>query len=344
MSVNGGAGTSFTAATFLTSLNTALGGTGAASFTNGALSIAASTAGNGVAIADDPTTPSKSANGEGFSQYFGLNNLINSTGPTDYQTGLTTSDPSNFPAGQSLTLCISGANGAPITNVTITTPGGSVQNLIDALNANPGGVGLYGQFSLDSAGALTFAPAKPGSASISVVSDQTQSSSGGASVSQLFGIGAAAGAARTDGYSIRPDILANPSNLALATLNLGAAADNEPVLADGDGSGGILLAAAGGAVVNFSAAGSMAAMATTANNYATLFGGQLGNAAAAAASANTNAQSVQTEANTRLSSITGVNLDQELVDLTTYQQAYSASARLITAAQDMFTTLMNMVQ
>ena len=37
----------------------------------------------------------------------------------------------------------------------------------------------------------------------------------------------------------------------------------------------------------------------------------------------------------------GVNLDQELVNLTTYQQAYSASARLITATQDMFTALMN---
>jgi flagellar hook-associated protein FlgK len=31
------------------------------------------------------------------------------------------------------------------------------------------------------------------------------------------------------------------------------------------------------------------------------------------------------------------------VNLTTYQQAYNASARLVTASQDMFNTLLNMV-
>ena len=82
---------------------------------------------------------------------------------------------------------------------------------------------------------------------------------------------------------------------------------------------------------------------TTIGNYASLFAGQLGNDAAAADTASTNAQAVQTEADTRLQSIEGVNLDQELIDLTTYQQAYSASARLITATKDMFTVLMNMV-
>ena len=343
VSVNGGAATGFTAANFLPALNAALSPAGSASFTNGALSISASGAGNGVAIADDATTPSKSANGEGFSQYFGLNNLIEAGGITNYQTGLAASDPSGFPAGQTLTLAVDGANGAPITDVTVTTPGGSVQNLIDNLNAKPGGVGLYGQFSLDSAGALTFAPARPGSASISVVQDQTQDATGGYSVSQLFGIGTDQRASRTNTFQVRADIEADPSNLALTSLDLGAAASGEPVLAVGDGSGGLKLASAGSTVVNFSAAGAMAAMSTTANQYATLFGGQLGNAAAAATTANTNAQAVQTEADTRRQSVEGVNLDQELVDLTTYQQAYSASARLITASQDMFATLMTMV-
>src|SRR5579863_8538878 len=75
MSVNGGGPTAFTPATFLTSLNTALGAFGSATFTNGALSLQATGAGNGVAIADDVATPSSARNGEGFSQYFGLNNL-----------------------------------------------------------------------------------------------------------------------------------------------------------------------------------------------------------------------------------------------------------------------------
>ena len=48
------------------------------------------------------------------------------------------------------------------------------------------------------------------------------------------------------------------------------------------------------------------------------------------------------EAQTRLSGAEGVNLDSELVSLTTYQQSYNASARLIQAAQDMFNTLLSM--
>jgi flagellar hook-associated protein 1 FlgK len=341
MSVNGGAATGFTAASFLTDLNTALAPAATASFTNGALGIAASTPGDGLAIADDPTTPS-SRGGQGFSQYFGLNNLVTSTGVTNYQTGLKPTDPSGFPAGQTLTFRVADGKGSQITDVTVTTPGGTVQNLINSLNATPGGVGLYGQFSIDGAGALTFTPATPGGSTLTVVADQTQSATGGVSITQLFGLGDAQRASRTNTYSVRADIEANPSNLALASLDLTAPA-GQPALSVGDGTGGLRLAAAGAATVGFGAAGDMSAISTTVNRYAAMFGGQLGNDAAAASTAKSNAQAVQTEADTRRSSVEGVNLDQELVSLTTYQQAYSASARLITASQQMFSTLIGMI-
>ena len=64
--------------------------------------------------------------------------------------------------------------------------------------------------------------------------------------------------------------------------------------------------------------------------------------ATSADSANTNAAAVQTEADARRPSTEGVNMDQELINLTTYQQAYSASARLVTATTAMFTALQNM--
>lgn len=343
MSVNGGAATGFTAATFLASLNTALGAGGSASFTNGALSIKATAAGTGVAISDDATTPSASGNGQGFSQYFGLNNLISSNMITNYQTGLTASDPSGFPPGQTLTLRVSNGLGGQITDITVATPaGGTVQNLIDALNSSSTGIGLYGQFSLDSSGALAYAPNAAGGANISVVKDATQSSVGGQSVSQLFGIGAVQRGARTDSYSVRSDIEANPAKVAFATLNLGAAA-GQPVLALGDGSGALRLAQSGAATMTFAAAGGLATTTTTISQYASKFAGVLGGQASAAAQASTNAQSVKTQADTRRQSVEGVNLDQELVSLTTYQQAYNASARLITASQDMFTALLNMV-
>ena len=72
-------------------------------------------------------------------------------------------------------------------------------------------------------------------------------------------------------------------------------------------------------------------------------GGDLGQKASAADSASTAAQSVQTEATTRLQSVEGVNLDEELVNLTTFQQAYNASARLVQASKDMINTLLDMV-
>ena len=52
---------------------------------------------------------------------------------------------------------------------------------------------------------------------------------------------------------------------------------------------------------------------------------------------------MQSEAETQRQSVEGVNLDQELVNLTTYQQAFSASARLVTATQDMFSALLTML-
>ncbi|RYG12462.1 MAG: flagellar hook-associated protein FlgK, partial [Caulobacteraceae bacterium] len=79
MTVNGVA---TTPANFLADLNTQLGGAATATFVDGKLTIAA-TGTNGVAIADDATTPS-SKGGRGFSHYFGLNDLISTDSPALY--------------------------------------------------------------------------------------------------------------------------------------------------------------------------------------------------------------------------------------------------------------------
>ena len=54
-------------------------------------------------------------------------------------------------------------------------------------------------------------------------------------------------------------------------------------------------------------------------------------------------RAIKTEADSRLSSYEGVNMDEELVNLTKYQQAFNASARMITAASQMYDTLLAMV-
>ena len=245
---------------------------------------------------------------------------------------------------KTIALRISDGSGALIRDVAVAVPAGpTVGNLITALNAPVGGVGGYGQFVLDSQGALTFQPNAPGAATVSVMNDTTSRGAGGPSISQLFGVGAAQRGSRSGTFSIRSDIQQNPNSMALAQLNLSAAV-GQPVLAIGDNAGAIALAKAADTTQSFAAAGSLSALSTTVASYASQFSGVLGRKAAAAADAKTAAAAVQTEANKRRQSVEGVNIDEELVNLTTYQQAYSASARLVQSAKDMYDTLLAMVR
>ncbi len=343
MSVGGVPGsTPFTPASFLGTLNTALGGQATASFTNGALSLTGA-AGRGVAISDDATTPSQKA-GKGFSHFFGLNDLVTSKGFTNYETGLKPTDSHGFTAGQTISLRIADGTGSRIRDVSVAVPaGGTMQDLLDALNSPTGGVGLYGQYSLDADGALSFKASGGNGASISVVQDNTvRGGPGGPSMSQLFGIGAAQRSGRVNTLEVRTDIAANPASLGLAKLDLAQAAAGKPALAVGDGRGAILLSKAGETMAKFDAVGGTAAASMTVSRYASEFAGSIGRKSDAAASREEIAKSVATEANARRTSAEAVNLDQELISMTTYQQAFAASARLVQASKDMYDVLLAM--
>jgi flagellar hook-associated protein 1 FlgK len=340
MSVNGGAGTAFTPANFLTTLNTALGASGSATFTNGALSIAAAGA-NGVAI--DEGTSQKA--GQGFSQFFGLNDIVTSTGFSTYDTGLTATDNNGFTPGGQITLRLSNSAGNPIRDVTVTVPpAGSplMSDLVTALNNNTTGVGLYGSFALDAQGGLTFTGASPQNAQVSVVSDNTQRGAGGPSVSQLFGLGSASRSSRASSFQVNPTLATTPTALPFGKLNLGVAA-GQPAITPGDGSGALALSQATQNATLFKAAGGLGNVQMTLIDYAAQFGGSIGRDAATAQSASDSASAVQTEADAKRQSVEGVNIDEELISLTTYQQAYSANARMIQATKDLFDILSNLV-
>ena len=340
ISVDGGAATGFTNATFQSTLNTAMGG-GSATFANGALSLTAP-AGDGLAIQDTAANPASKA-GKGFSDFFGLNDLISSNTFDDYNTGLKSTDNSGYPAGQTIKFHIADANGVPIQDVTVTTPAGSTMaSLVGALNAQPGGVGLYGAFNLDSRGQLAFTAAAGSGLTLSVAADTTQRTGAGPSLSHLFGIGDAQRNGRAASFSIRSDIAAAPSKLAMAALNL-SATPGTAVLASADTSGADALGQAGTATHTFNAAGGLAATSTGLSDYASTIATAIARKASNATADQTQAAAVSSEANTRRSSTEGVNLDDELVKLTTFQQAYNASARMIQATKDMFDTLLQMV-
>ena len=342
MTVNGAAGPAFTSANFIAQLNTALGGQGTASFNGGVLSLNAS-GGKGVVVADDAINPTSKA-GKGFSHFFGLNDIVHSNGYSPYETGLTTTDPHGFTPGDVISLRLTDVEGGRIRDVNISVPAGAtMQDLMHALNNRNSGVGLYGNFALDSKGQMNFTSYTGAPVTLSVVSDDTERGTGGPSITELFGVGPTERATRGERFSVNTLMDQDPTRLPFAKLNLSAAV-GAIALAVGDGRGALALAKAGDNTTNFSAAGGTGAASTSLLRYGADFGGSIARKAAAATSRKDAADAVNVEVDTQRKSQEGVNLDEELINLTTYQQAFNASARLIQATKDMFDVLTNMTR
>jgi flagellar hook-associated protein 1 FlgK len=341
-SVDGGAATPYSPVSFQADLQGVLGASATVGFAGGALTLSAANPGDGLVLAEDPAAPSNKA-GRTFGQYFGLNDLIRTTGFASYDTGLTLPDQHGFTAGGQVRLRIQDSTGQRLRDVTVTIPvAGTMQDLVDTMNDPATGVGLYGQFGLDAAGALSYGGLNSNGSSISVVSDTSERGPGGVSVTELFGIGPAERSNRASRFAVAAAIHQNPMRLALATLNL-AATPPTAALTVGDGSGAIALAQSGDRPTGFSAAGDFGAVTMSLIRYGAEFGGDVGRKAAAADTTRLAADAVQTEAENRRQAVEGVNLDEELVNMTTYQQAFNASARVIQAAQDLYDTLIGMM-
>ena len=82
----------------------------------------------------------------------------------------------------------------------------------------------------------------------------------------------------------------------------------------------------------------------TLSSYAADFAGEVGGKASAAKTRSETASALAKEADSRRTSAEGVNMDEELVNMTTFQQAYNASARLIQASKDMYDVLIGILQ
>ena len=99
-----------------------------------------------------------------------------------------------------------------------------------------------------------------------------------------------------------------------------------------------------GSAASFTWAGGAGSVSMSRSRYAAEFSGEIGGKATIAKNRATSAQALFTEASARRTSVEGVNMDEELVLMTTYQQAFNASARLIQAASEMYDTLIGMMR
>ncbi|WP_303830155.1 flagellar hook-associated protein FlgK [Asticcacaulis taihuensis] len=347
--MDGVAGT-FSASSFVSDINTGLGGAATLDFTNGKMSLTSGGT-DGVAVVDSPadtatsTVPSNKL-GQGFSQFFGLNDLVTSDVPTNFKTGLTGSSAHGFTAGDTISFAIKSATGATVANVQYAIPAGAttMTDLVTGaggLNDTTTGLGRYGAFALDGNGQLTFTGFGSPANTLGVTSDTTSRNGTGASFTQFFGLADSAGNAANH-LTVATRIENNVANLSLAQVNLNAAT-GVSALAGGDGAGGLAMAAIGTQSTTFNAAGLNAGGTSTLERYGSDLAGQVGNLAATAKTTKESNASLLDEATSRRSSQEGVNLDEELIHLTTYQQAYSAAGRLVQAAKDMYDVLLNMM-
>lgn len=314
---------------------------GQASFTGGVLKITA-VGPRGVTVADPPDTALKSDRaGRGFSHYFGLNDLVRANGPTIYDAGLRADQPHGFAVGGELTLRLNDGAGARFRDVTLTIAAGDVTlgQLRDKLNLT---TGVNGAFSIDPTyGGLRFTSAAQPQVAVEVLRDTTVHTVSSEPLSRVHGVGASRGS-RADQFQVRADITAVSANLSLAQFEYGAAVGDR-ALSRGDGRGAFNVARANEVDIRFERAGEISDTRMTLSNYAAQLGGVIGRRSQQAQERLQGAETIANEAISRRSSVEGVNIDEELVQLTVYQQSYNASARLIAAAKEMFDVLANLI-
>jgi flagellar hook-associated protein 1 FlgK len=338
MSVDGGAATSFTGTVggFTAALNTALGGNGTASFTDGALSISAN-GGNGIVVKDDATTPA-ARGGSGFSQFFGLNDLFRTSQPSILATGLAAGDASGLAAGGQIALSLKGADGSVVKQATVTiTAGMTIGDVVGAMNTAMGGTA---SFTLNSDGSISETASNPANR-LNVTSDTTQRGSTGMSFSELFGIGDQQAASFAAGFSVNSYLTSSPQYLAFAQAQIGSTSvAGDSIVGHGDSSGALALQNVGAATQNFAAAGNFSGRTATLSDYAGSFYQNVALSSQTAATNQTTQDDRLQEAQSRQSQSSGVSMDEELTNMTTYQQAYSASARMLTVVNQLYDTLL----
>lgn len=340
LSVNGGASAPLgtTLGSFTTALNTALGANGTASFAGGQLSIAA-TGSNGILVQDDASTPS-ARGGEGFSQFFGLNDIFQSQVPSILSTGLSATDASGLAVGGKISLSLKGPDGDIAKAVSITTTAGqTIGDVVTALNTALGGAAT---FTLNSDGSISTATsALYAGYSLDVTGDTTQRGTTAMSFTQIFGLGANAQSLQASAFSLTSAVSTNPARIGFASPAITpSSVVGSTIVSAGDNTGAIALQNAITRTQTFDAAGGIAAQAASLSDYAATFYQNISTQSNAVTANQITQDDRRTEAQSRLTANSGVNLDEELMALSSYQQAYAAGARILSVVDQLYRTLL----
>jgi len=339
ISVDGSSTSSFSNSigSFTSALNDALSSEGGtADFTDGVLTVDGGS--NRVVVGDPDSTNASSRSGTSFSQFFGLNDLFTTSVPSISNTGMVSSDALGLTDDGAMKFVVKNADGSVATtaNVAITSTM-TVDDAISAINTSLSG---YATVKLDDSGALKTTMDKNYSDySLQVTDDTTLRGSTGVSVSALFGLGSNTVSMVASGFKVNSAIVSDSSRIAFAQPDLSSTATQ--TVGSGDSNGLLALQALETTQFSFDKVGNLGAQTTSLQNYSAAFYQDIATQSSSATTNKTTQDDRLTEAQSRLTNNSGVNLDEELSNMIIYQKAYSAGARVLSTVTQLYDTLLN---
>ncbi len=299
---------------------------------NGKLVISADSTANGVAIANN-TSSYTIVEGEtrNFSHFFGMNDLIvqedNSSDYNSFASAQQTNSTTALGLAGNLTFTGNFTN-SPVT-VAYTT-GQSLDTIATNITANA---------DLTNAN-ISATVANDGSGRRLIISDSDGNNFRIADSSTLLTqIGMTTDNRALSGrVQVNSNIVSDPSRLAHGTVSTTTG------ISPGDATAAAELAGIFGTSITFGSSGGISGVATTLGEYASQMLGLQ--------ASQTNDARIELEFTTqftetlefRASSISGVNLDEELANLVVLEQSFNAAARIITVTADMLQELIDAVR
>lgn len=292
------------------------------------------TATGGFRVALDDSGTAETTTGRGFSQYFGLNDLfVSAETYAEYRTQRQTNALATARSTGTLTVSFAGMAAAASVNYTPATTLATLATDLTAAIAAQGG-NATAQVVADGDG-VRLVLSDPDGDALHLVE------TGGGSLVRDLGLATSDNAISTS-IAVRADIRANPALLSRARVQTAVPALGSSAVTPGDNRTALALAAKFQENIAFGAAGGLPLSSVTFSN----FGANMVSLNSAQAQLNGNAlafrEVMQTELANKVASISGVNVDEELANLTMFQNAYAASARVISVTAEMLETLVNL--
>jgi flagellar hook-associated protein 1 FlgK len=232
----------------------------------------------------------------------------------------------------------------------------TIEQIRDAINGvyavpapptNPAIPGLTGATaSINADGALVISANTAGQG-IAINEGTSTEATTGFGFSHYFGlndffVGSTVGGLASN-ISVRSDIVANGQNLARGELNEGTLAVGDTALTSGDASIASRMANKFTENLSFASAGGLPTTNTTLSGYGASILSDNATRSADADDVKNFRQTVLADVQNKSDSASGVNMDEEMANLILYQNAYSASARVITTLSEVMKTLTDMV-